>query len=263
MAVNTSSFSKSKPIAASDAVSDFPALHQSDKSVLQASLNDEHYFAPQDSSSSASGGVHRMGSARVFSGLRAALAVPSSADSAGRMFYATDTDTLHYIGASSATTVGLHSEPYGVIMRNIADLSTSGAVVNRHPAQITQEIKDIGGWHAGSDYTCTVPYSGYYTVHVWHLTNADWDMTSWVSWDVVAVLYGGSGASSIAAASNVTGGGIFGAGVHGGSPGAWVGHAGTGVVYLTSGQSVWMLHASKSSIGIGSAALGYSITPWR
>lgn len=74
---------------------------RSDKSIVGATINEEHYFE-STAASATSAGVHRPGSARVYFGLRSAV---SASLYEGRLMYASDTGTLHYLGTSSHSTV--------------------------------------------------------------------------------------------------------------------------------------------------------------
>ena len=106
---NFSTWSKGVPSGAS-LQREFDDLYRSDKSILEATLNTEHYYT---SSSATSAGVHRLGSARVYMGARSALSVPT--DGNGRLMYCSDTSSLHVMGASSATTLfspGLGDDRY-------------------------------------------------------------------------------------------------------------------------------------------------------
>ena len=69
---NFSTWSKGVPSGAS-LQREFDDLYRSDKSILEATLNTEHYYTD---SSKTSAGVHRLGSARVYMGARSALSVP-------------------------------------------------------------------------------------------------------------------------------------------------------------------------------------------
>lgn len=103
MAVNTSGYTTTAP-ASGDLISAGDDEIRSSKSYIRAVLDDEHYFTTA-SASSLSGGVHKRGSARIFSGARASLTTPSSADSHGRLYYAEDTGGLHFIATSSMSTI--------------------------------------------------------------------------------------------------------------------------------------------------------------
>lgn len=73
---------------------------RSDKSILAATLETEHYF----SSSSLSAGIHKPGSARVHVGT---LSQVSTVADSGRLMFTTDRPALHYL--SSASTVSLEA----------------------------------------------------------------------------------------------------------------------------------------------------------
>jgi len=73
---------------------------RSDKAVLEATLDEEHFFnegAPE------SAGVHRPGSARPFVGPRSGVAPHGDG---ARLYFAEDTKTLHYLGRDATATIG-------------------------------------------------------------------------------------------------------------------------------------------------------------
>lgn len=76
---------------------------RSDKSILEAALNDEHYF---ESASSLSAGEHRRGSARVYVGTASQV---STVGDDGRLMFATDENALYVL--SSTSTVKIQSVP--------------------------------------------------------------------------------------------------------------------------------------------------------
>lgn len=160
----TSAWSKDQP-SGSSSIRDGDDTIRSDKSVLQATLDQEHYFTPQTSASSASGGIHRPGSGRVFFGTRASLATPSSADSAGRLFFATDTASLHYLAASSHSTIAGGSEPVGAKGRvpntNVASGGGGTAIA------FSTEDYDVGGMFTAGGSIITSTESGRYLVTGW------------------------------------------------------------------------------------------------
>jgi hypothetical protein len=86
---------------------------RSDKSVLDKALNHELYFDAVTSASSLSGGIARPGIARAYFGTRASLATPNSADSEGRLVVSTDLESLHYLNASSHSTLVFGRLPWG------------------------------------------------------------------------------------------------------------------------------------------------------
>lgn len=112
---NISAFSKSIPSGTSR-IRDGDDIIRSDKSILQAALNEEHYFDPQNSASSASGGIHRKGSARIYTGTRSQVS-GGSADADGRLMWATDTESLHLLTSSSASTAHWGKFPPGIVIR--------------------------------------------------------------------------------------------------------------------------------------------------
>lgn len=111
MGVNNSSWSVNIPSGTSSIRHGDDQI-RSDKSIIQALIDSEHYFT-LDSASSASGGVHRLGSARIFFGARTALAAPNSADSSGRLYYAADHDALLFLNTSSISTIVYGKGPVG------------------------------------------------------------------------------------------------------------------------------------------------------
>ena len=163
MAAITSGYSKNQP-SGSSSIRDGDDMLRSDKSILEAALNDEHYFTPQTSASSASGGIHRKGSARVFTGTRASLATPSSADSDGRLYYATDTESLHIIQTSSHSTIYGGSQPFGARAYS-ATTSHSGSETTLAVIMATEDF-DVGGFFSAGSHAMTVPSgaSGRYLV---------------------------------------------------------------------------------------------------
>lgn len=160
MAANTSGFSNAQPSGLSS-IRLGDDLIRADKVVLEAVLNDEHYFTPQTSASSLSGGVHKAGSARIFSGLRASLSTPASADSSGRLYYATDTESLHFYGASSTSTINWGRAVPGAIGVSATTNVASGTSV---PAVLSAELYDVGGFFTAGGSRMTVPsgFSGLY-----------------------------------------------------------------------------------------------------
>lgn len=73
---------------------------RSHQSILEATLNEEHYFASTASNTSA--GQHQLGSARVFSG--AVSSVSTRADT-GRLMWTTDARQLFHVGHGSIDTI--------------------------------------------------------------------------------------------------------------------------------------------------------------
>lgn len=154
MAIDTKSWNSTIPSGTS-------SIRQGDdeirsiRSVAQAVIADEHYF-DQGSASSISGGVHRLGSARVFmNATRASLVTSASADSNGRLAYCADTESLHVIGASSTTTVSYGNTPYGGRWKSASSSHpTSGATSNL--AFVTEEY-DVGAFASVGSLEAVVP----------------------------------------------------------------------------------------------------------
>lgn len=130
---------------------------------VQEVVNQEHYFDTA-SASSQSGGVHKLGSARVFmNATRASIATPASADSDGRLVYAADTQSLHVLGASSATTINWGTEPPGAQLFSAStNHGSSGNTVNVIAAT---ENYDVGGYTSTGISAATVP-SGFAGRHL-------------------------------------------------------------------------------------------------
>lgn len=153
MAGNTSNWSSNLPSGNSQ------IRHGDDdmrthKQITEDSLNAEHYFVPVAGASVASGGIHRPGSGRVFSGTRASLATPSSADSADRLYYASDTESLHYIGQSSTTTIEWGRQRPGAEAMSAA---TSLPSAQTRAFIFANESYDVGGFYTAGASQFTVP----------------------------------------------------------------------------------------------------------
>jgi hypothetical protein len=107
---------------------DFPSLHRSDKSILEETLNEEHYFT---SGSAGSAGIHRPGSARPFVGIRSQ--VSGGAARSGRLMWAADTGSLHFLGAASSSHSTIVPVPnqFSVITshRTIPSIPANGVAV--------------------------------------------------------------------------------------------------------------------------------------
>lgn len=146
MAANTSGFSRNQP-SGDSSIRLGDDLIRSDKSIFEETLNSEHYFTPQTAASSLSGGVHRHGSGRMFSGTRASLVTPSSADSEGRLFYATEYSALLYVGTSSTSTIVGGSQPYGATV-----VSATGALASSATTAIVFSVEDydVGGFFSAN-----------------------------------------------------------------------------------------------------------------
>lgn len=129
-------------------------LIRSDKSILSAALNSEHYFDPVTSASSNSGGLHRPGSARLWSAQRASLTTPSSNDSSGQMWYATDMLAFGVFTASSIETFSHGSNPPGARLYSATTTASSGATL---PIMMATENYDIGGYTSANTNVFTVP----------------------------------------------------------------------------------------------------------
>jgi hypothetical protein len=153
LAANTGSFSSVVPSGTS-------SIRQGDddirsfKSTFQNVVGDEHY-CDQTSASSASGGIHKPGSARAFFGTRASLATPASADSAGRLYFSTDLGSLHYLAASSHSTLVGGSRPMGST-RTQPDAIVVGSGTTTAIGFVASEY-DVGGYFASSATTATIP----------------------------------------------------------------------------------------------------------
>lgn len=111
---NYGSFDTNQP-SGSSFVRDGDNLLRSDKSTLAGTLDEEHYF---NSTSSASAGVHRPGSALPYWG--ATSSISTVARIGHRPFYDTSTGKLHLV--SSASTLGVKID--------VSDLRQSSAATN-------------------------------------------------------------------------------------------------------------------------------------
>jgi hypothetical protein len=150
---NVSGFTSSQPSGQSS-IRHGDDLIRSDKSILGFSLDYEHFFDPVTSASSLSGGVHRPGSARVFTGTRASLATPASADSAGRLFVATDLGSLSFFAASSHSTLVWGSQPPGAQAYSAQTTASNGADLG---IMMGVENHDFGGFYSVGSNGFTVP----------------------------------------------------------------------------------------------------------
>jgi hypothetical protein len=162
--INSSSWSKSQPSGQSS-IRDGDDQIRSDKSLVEALFNDEHYFDPQTSASSASGGLHRKGSARIFTNAtRASLTTPASADSNGKLAYCDDLQSLHLLGTSSATTINWGCDPPGSQVYS-AQTTTFGSGTTVQIRGLTENW-DVGSYGTGGfTPSFTVP-SGFSGRHV-------------------------------------------------------------------------------------------------
>ena len=154
MGINTQSWSSTVPSGTS-------SIRQGDDqirsitSIVQSVVNDEHYF-DNASASSLSGGIHKLGSARVFmNATRASLATPSSADSNGRLAYAADTQSLHVLGASSATTINWGATPAGGRWKSASSQHATSGATSALPF-VTEEY-DVGGYASAGSFEVTIP----------------------------------------------------------------------------------------------------------
>jgi hypothetical protein len=154
--INSSSWSKSQPSGQSS-IRDGDDIIRSDKSLIEALFNDEHYFDPQASASSASGGLHRKGSARIFTNAtRASLTTPASADSNGKLAYCDDLQSLHLLGTSSATTIAWGCDPPGSQVYS-AQTTTFGSGTTVQIRGLTENW-DVGSYGtAGFAPSFTIP----------------------------------------------------------------------------------------------------------
>lgn len=125
-------------------------LLRSDKSVLEATLNTEHYFSG-DTLSAASAGVHRLGSARVFVGSSSAV---SGVGHEGRLMYATDTQDLHYLGVGAGDTIRYSNRTANDLryVRTSGSTMTGALVMDGDGADIRGAALS-GNLHVGSTKT--------------------------------------------------------------------------------------------------------------
>jgi hypothetical protein len=152
--VNNSAWSNSIPSGASSIRHGDDEI-RSTKSFVQNLIDSEHYFN-LDSASSASGGVHRQGSARIFvNATRASLATPASADSKGRLAYCEDTESLHYLGTSSHSTLLGGSQPYGAFGNVV--FAGGGAPSNFASGSTTSLNMDGVGYEVGDFFDVGTP----------------------------------------------------------------------------------------------------------
>lgn len=162
MAVNLSSWNSAVPSGTSSIRHGDDDI-RSHKSIVQSVINDEHYF-DQASASSASGGVHKLGSARIFmNATRASIVTASSADSNGRLTYAADLGSLHVHGASSTSTVVWGAQPPGGRWLS-ANSSHAGSGTTLNIPFVTEEY-DIGGYASVGSFDAVVP-SGFSGRHL-------------------------------------------------------------------------------------------------
>lgn len=150
---NVSGWTSSQPSGASS-IRLGDDLFRSDKSILSAALNEEHYYDPVTSASSLSGGQHRKGSARVFTSARASIATPASNDSDGRLVYNTDHAALLVLTANSMVTVAHGSQPPGARGYSATTAATSGAT---QPLVLATEQYDFGGFFSAASHGFLVP----------------------------------------------------------------------------------------------------------
>jgi hypothetical protein len=151
--INNSTWSNSIPSGASSIRHGDDEI-RSTKSFVQNLIDSEHYFN-LDSASSASGGVHKQGSARVFVTTRASLATPASADSAGRLVFTTDLESLHYLGASSHSTIIGGSQPYGAFGNVV--FAGAGAPANFGSGSTTSLNMDGVSYEVGDFFDAGTP----------------------------------------------------------------------------------------------------------
>jgi hypothetical protein len=149
---NPSSWNSTQP-SGSSSIRQGDDLIRADKVLVQSVLADEHYF-DGTSASSLSGGVHKKGSARVFTGTRASLATPASADSDGRLYYSTDLGSLHVLQASSHSTLVGGSRPFGAKAVLTGQARGSGAAISTWSSAGGY---DVGGFLNVSVASLTVP----------------------------------------------------------------------------------------------------------
>ena len=131
---------------------------RSDKSVIDRALNTELYFDAVTSASSNSGGLARPGIARAFFGTRASLVTPNSADSAGRLYYSTDLESLHYLAASSHSTIVGGAMPYGA--RAVSVPNQGFASGTSSAISFSAEDHDVGGFFSATSTRMNVASVG-------------------------------------------------------------------------------------------------------
>jgi len=107
----TNNWNKSMPSGTS-LVSEGDDLMRQHWGTLEDTHKQEHYF--NDSVTSA--GIHKHGSARIFSGNISNLST-AGADDANRMFYAVDDQSLHLLGTSVTTKIAGAQE--GGVVRSL------------------------------------------------------------------------------------------------------------------------------------------------
>lgn len=131
---NASGFNKDQP-SGSSRLRDSDDVLRSDKSIVKATLEQEHYF--NESASSTSAGIHKRGSARVHVGTASQV---STVGDDGRLMWATDTNALFYL--SSASTIELtrsghsHDDTYLKLSGTTSTVST--------PTRFTSELSKVG-----------------------------------------------------------------------------------------------------------------------
>lgn len=153
MAINNSGFTATVPSGTSSIRHGDDEI-RSTKSLMQAVINDEHYFA-LDSASSVSGGIHRKGSARVFTVARASLVTPASADSDGRLVYTTDLESLHILNTSSHSTINWGKRPCGAKGETV--FAGAGAPVSFPSGSTTSCNYDGASYDVGGFFDVAVP----------------------------------------------------------------------------------------------------------
>jgi hypothetical protein len=227
---------------------------RSAKSSIASVINDEHYFN-LDSASSLSGGVHRAGSARVFAGTRAALAVPSSADSSNRLYYATDTDRLHFLGASSNTTIGNSSQPIGFLMTTDSLLSQPSGDTRRDPMPLASAPLDSHDFVGASQYTAMIPagLGGFYMVGAfWKDESALGQAVNFTAAKLTVATKNAALGLRVATSSYLS------ADINsvGSENLGWEGMTANSMVSLDSGESLWLRFESTGSLYISAGKIG-------
>lgn len=120
------------------------------KSYVERWIEQEHYVT---GGSSASAGVHRLGSARIYSGPASQLSNPTG-DGGNRLFFTTDTERL-YVAQASSSSWSLASENVQTTSANSwsALQEFSDIAVTNHIAGIASYVTKLGadvGVAAGS-----------------------------------------------------------------------------------------------------------------
>lgn len=132
-------------------------LLRSHWSILEATLEEEHFFAADNSGASA--GIHRPGSSRISYGNGPA---PTTSDE-GRLFYDVDDDQLVVQGSSATTPVGA-----GVTGNIAGQFRLSGDSIGASDGGIIhwdEEVYDADGMHGGSNPHVSLNAGGKYVLN--------------------------------------------------------------------------------------------------